>query len=43
MKTALRLAVVTTLASGRKFAYVLRRFSKDKADRLRTLKLPVSG
>jgi len=36
-------AVVTTLESGRKFAYVLRRFSKDKADRLRAMKLPGVG
>src|SRR3982074_52147 len=38
-----RTAVFTTLASGRKFAYVLRRFSKDKADRLRALKLSGVG
>ena len=38
-----RSALMTTLESGSKFAYVLRRFSKDKADRLRTLKLPGVG
>jgi stage V sporulation protein D (sporulation-specific penicillin-binding protein) len=32
-----------TLASNSKFAYVLRRFSKAKADQLRTLKLPGVG
>ncbi|MDQ6878628.1 MAG: penicillin-binding protein 2 [Candidatus Dormibacteraeota bacterium] len=36
-------AVVSTLASGRKFAYILRRFSKDKADQLRAMKLPGVG
>ncbi len=36
-------AVVTTLASGSKFAYIQRRFSKDKADRLRAMKLPGVG
>jgi stage V sporulation protein D (sporulation-specific penicillin-binding protein) len=35
--------VMTTLASGSKFAYILRRFSKDKADRLRALKLAGVG
>ena len=36
--------VTTTLASGSKFAYVApRRFGKDKADRLRALKLPGVG
>ena len=32
-----------TLASGRKFAYIQRRFSKDKADHLRSLKLAGVG
>ena len=36
-------SVLTTLASGAKFAYVARRFSQDKADRLRALKLPGVG
>jgi stage V sporulation protein D (sporulation-specific penicillin-binding protein) len=36
-------ALMDTLASGRKFAYVMRRFSKDKADALRALKLPGVG
>jgi stage V sporulation protein D (sporulation-specific penicillin-binding protein) len=31
------------LASGKKFAYIARRFSKDKADRLRALLLPGVG
>jgi len=35
--------LVTTLASGSKFAYVQRRFSKEKADKLRALKLPGVG
>jgi len=36
--------LTTTLASGTKFAYVApRRFGKDKADRLRALKLPGVG
>jgi len=38
-----RSSVADTLSSNRKFAYVLRRFSKDKADRLRTMKLPGVG
>src|SRR5919204_1475392 len=38
-----RPAVMTTLASNSKFAYIQRRFSKAKADRLRTLKLPGVG
>jgi stage V sporulation protein D (sporulation-specific penicillin-binding protein) len=38
-----RNAVATTLASGRKFAYIQRRFSKDKADQLRAMKLPGVG
>jgi stage V sporulation protein D (sporulation-specific penicillin-binding protein) len=36
-------AVMTTLQSNAKFAYVARRFSKEKADQLRTLKLPGVG
>ena len=36
-------AVMTTLESGGKFAYILRRFPKDKADQLRLLKLPGVG
>lgn len=36
-------ALSDTLASGRKFAYVLRRFSKEKADALRAMKLPGVG
>jgi cell division protein FtsI/penicillin-binding protein 2 len=36
-------ATVDTLASNRKFAYIQRRFSKDKADRLRAMKLPGVG
>jgi stage V sporulation protein D (sporulation-specific penicillin-binding protein) len=35
--------VMTTLASGGKFAYIQRRFSKDKADRLRAMKLAGVG
>jgi stage V sporulation protein D (sporulation-specific penicillin-binding protein) len=35
--------VMQTLASGLKFAYVLRRFSKAKADQLTALKLPGVG
>jgi cell division protein FtsI/penicillin-binding protein 2 len=35
--------VLKTLESGAKFAYVLRRFSKAKADQLRALKLPGVG
>ena len=38
-----RSSVVDTLSSNRKFAYILRRFSKDKADRLRRMKLPGVG
>ena len=38
-----RSALMMTLESVSKFAYVLRRFSKDKADRLRALKLPGVG
>ena len=38
-----RSSVVDTLASGSKFAYILRRFSKDKADKLRAMKLPGVG
>jgi stage V sporulation protein D (sporulation-specific penicillin-binding protein) len=38
-----RPTLLKTLESGSKFAYVQRRFSKDKADRLRTLKLPGVG
>ena len=36
-------AVLTTLQSGGKFAYISRRFSKVKADQLRALKLPGVG
>jgi cell division protein FtsI/penicillin-binding protein 2 len=36
-------SVLTTLSSGAKFAYVSRRFSQDKADSLRALKLPGVG
>src|SRR5437764_4114824 len=36
-------AVMTTLASNSKFAYVQRRFAKAKADQLRALKLPGVG
>src|SRR6266850_882897 len=36
-------ALMNTLASGRKFAYVQRRFSKEKADQLRAKKLPGVG
>jgi cell division protein FtsI/penicillin-binding protein 2 len=36
-------AVLTTLESGGKFAYIAHRFSKDKADQLRALKLPGVG
>ena len=36
-------AVLATLTSSAKFAYVARRFSKAKADQLRTLKLPGVG
>ena len=36
-------AVMTTLASSSKFAYIQRRFSKAKADQLRALKLPGVG
>ncbi|HEY8839367.1 MAG TPA: penicillin-binding protein 2 [Candidatus Dormibacteraeota bacterium] len=35
--------VLDTLSSNRKFAYILRRFSKDKADHLRAMKLPGVG
>src|SRR5258708_829113 len=35
--------LMTTLASGSKFAYVQRRFSKEKADKLKALKLPGVG
>jgi stage V sporulation protein D (sporulation-specific penicillin-binding protein) len=35
--------VMTTLQSNGKFAYIARRFPKDKADQLRTLKLPGVG
>jgi stage V sporulation protein D (sporulation-specific penicillin-binding protein) len=38
-----RAALDKTLASGSKFAYVLRRFSKVKADQLKALKLPGVG
>ena len=38
-----RTSVVNTLASNSKFAYILRRFSKDKADRLTAMKLPGVG
>ncbi len=36
-------SVMTTLESGAKFAYVARRFSQDKADKLRALQLPGVG
>jgi len=36
-------AVMTTLESGGKFAYISHRFPKDKADQLRLLKLPGVG
>ncbi|TMC72385.1 MAG: penicillin-binding protein 2 [Chloroflexi bacterium] len=36
-------AVMETLASGSKFAYILRRFSKEKADQLRAMKLQGVG
>ena len=36
-------AVLTTLSSGAKFRYIARRFSKDKADQLKALKLPGVG
>ena len=35
--------VMQTLESGKKFAYILRRFSKAKADQLRALRLPGVG
>lgn len=35
--------VMTTLSSGAKFAYIAHRFSKDKADKLKALKLPGVG
>src|ERR1700682_3360769 len=35
--------VMATLASGSKFAYISKRIPKDKADQLRTLKLPGVG
>ena len=38
-----RAKLMTTLESTSKFAYVLRRFPKDKADHLRALKLPGVG
>src|SRR5713226_3168309 len=38
-----RAAVMTTLESPSKFAYIARRFSKTKADQLRALKLPGVG
>src|ERR1700704_4550730 len=38
-----RTKLMTTLASGAKFAYISRRFPKDKADQLRALKLPGVG
>jgi stage V sporulation protein D (sporulation-specific penicillin-binding protein) len=38
-----RTAVMTTLASNKKFAYIQRRLSKSKADQLRALKLPGVG
>jgi stage V sporulation protein D (sporulation-specific penicillin-binding protein) len=38
-----RTSVMATLSSTRKFAYILRRFSKDKADRLTAMKLPGVG
>jgi cell division protein FtsI/penicillin-binding protein 2 len=36
-------SVMTTLESGTKFAYIARRFPKDKADKLRALRLPGVG
>jgi len=36
-------SVMTTLGSGAKFAYIARRFSQDKADKLRALQLPGVG
>jgi cell division protein FtsI/penicillin-binding protein 2 len=36
-------SVMTTLTSSVKFAYIARRFSKDKADQLKALKLPGVG
>jgi cell division protein FtsI/penicillin-binding protein 2 len=36
-------SVMTTLESGAKFAYIARRFSQDKADKLRALQLPGVG
>lgn len=38
-----RPSVMTTLSSSAKFAYIARRFSKDKADQLKALKLPGVG
>ncbi|HET9782444.1 MAG TPA: penicillin-binding protein 2 [Candidatus Dormibacteraeota bacterium] len=38
-----RQSVMTTLESNAKFAYIARRFSKDKADALKALKLPGVG
>ncbi|MDQ2922661.1 MAG: penicillin-binding protein 2 [Candidatus Dormibacteraeota bacterium] len=38
-----RAKVMTTLQSGAKFAYISRRLPKDKADKLRALKLPGVG
>jgi cell division protein FtsI/penicillin-binding protein 2 len=38
-----RAKVMETLASGSKFAYISKRIPKDKADQLRTLKLPGVG
>ena len=38
-----RSSVMNTLSSTRKFAYILRRFSQDKADHLRAMKLPGVG
>jgi cell division protein FtsI/penicillin-binding protein 2 len=38
-----RTKLMTTLESGAKFAYISRRFPKDKADQLRALKLPGVG
>ena len=38
-----RSSLMDTLSSNRKFAYVLRRFSKDKADKLTAMKLPGVG
>ena len=38
-----RAKVMATLQSGSKFAYISRRLPKDKADKLRTLKLPGVG